>query len=115
MKNEAKVFKGTDGEELVYKDHFSNFDPQPRIFNSEQLNWKARLTLRLIERWGLLTAVQEGEDSQGRAKLNQESPKAIVDRAISIAEITVDRLHGMGWVERNPSYEDVYGMEEDKE
>lgn len=52
----------------------------------EQPDQVAHLATTLIERWGLVTGREDGEDSAGRQKLRRERPEEIVERAFDIAE-----------------------------
>lgn len=46
---------------------------------------EASFAMQLIERWGLVAAMPDGEDSSGRAKLRLPTTDELVNRAFDIA------------------------------
>lgn len=72
-------------------------DPQA-LGGGFQLEWRGRLALLLIEKWGMITGTRGMEDSQGRATLDLLPVREVVDRAVEMAEVCVARLEERGWV-----------------
>lgn len=72
------------------------------IFQTEAPEWEARLACQLIERWGMVMAKPDGEDSAGRQKLAPLSPREIVEHACDVASLAVAEFRLRGWVTEVP-------------
>ena len=69
---------------------------------------KSEMAMRIVERWAMVCAEPDGEDSAGRAKLRLLSPELVVDRALAVSDLLVDRLADNGWITKpEMSLEDV--------
>jgi len=68
------------------------------IRETEHLEIEGRIAVALVERWGMVVAVEGGEDSAGRAKLKAATPKEVVDRAVETAELFMAKVRALGWV-----------------
>jgi len=77
-----KSYKGT--EIVVY---------QQRAFDAE-----AELAAQMIERWGMSAAIEDGEDSAGRAKIRLLTPEELVQRACETAEQAMEEFNKRGWI-----------------
>lgn len=75
-------------------------------------NAKAKLAMDLVERWGMVAAKEDGEDSAGRQKLRLSSPAELVDRAIDVADLLIERFRIHGWMTENP-LERMYFLDDD--
>lgn len=67
----------------------------------------AELAVRMIERWGQVAAIDDGEDSAGRAKLRLATPEELVTRAFEVAELYVYHAAHRGHVIEGVSKEDL--------
>ena len=56
----------------------------------------------MIERWGMVAACPDGEDSSGRSKLRLATPEELVDRAYAVAALLVERGELDGLIEPSP-------------
>jgi hypothetical protein len=56
------------------------------VFKTETVDQVGALAYGFLERWGLVAAVEDGEDSAGRQKLRLPTPSEVVTRAFDIAE-----------------------------
>lgn len=70
----------------------------PVIHGTKALQGTARLAATLIERWGLVAAEVEGEDSAGRAKIRRLTPDELVRDACNTAEAAWDEFEKRGWL-----------------
>lgn len=57
-----------------------------QLHNNHALEFRARLALVLVEKWGTVAAHTDGEDTVGRWKLELQSPTDLVARCFAIAE-----------------------------
>ncbi len=80
-----------------------------RMFSheTEVPNREAIFTMLLIERWGMVTAKSDGEDSAGRAKLTIKPVEECVDRAIEMAEMAFKKMRDKGWLVECGSIEEI--------
>lgn len=90
-------------------EHFRNNLKHVVIHAREYPNAKARLAIVLIEKWGLVAAAPDGEDSAGRAKLRKLSAAELVEEAIATASIAINAFRERGWMLEVP------GLEEEKD
>ena len=74
----------------------------PSYLYAETPGQEARFTLELIERWGMVAAEQDGEDSSGRAKLRLMTPDELAERAIATTATVFGRLRALGWITQMP-------------
>lgn len=64
---------------------------------------RARLAMALIEKWALVAAIPDGEDSSGRAKCRLSTAQETVDRAVEMAGLAVSAFKERGWLVESPS------------
>lgn len=81
--------------------------PTWTIFRRETLNPEAEFAYHLLERWGMVTGVPDGEDRAGRQRIRMMTPVEMVDRATSTAAIFWEHINRMGWVQEIPSPEEA--------
>jgi hypothetical protein len=53
----------------------------------KQLDPIGMLAASMVERWGMVAAVDNGEDSAGRAQLRLAEPEELVERALDCAQL----------------------------
>ena len=58
---------------------------------------EARIAEALIERWGIVAARSDGEDSAGRQKLALLTPQELVERACETAALACAEFDRRGW------------------
>ena len=67
-------------------------------FNSEVPDARGGMAYKLIERWGMVAAIPDGEDSAGRSRLRLLTPEEMVDRAFKATELFWNEAHKRGMV-----------------
>jgi len=82
------------------------------VHTDEILTERARFAFSLIEKWGLVAAMPDGEDSSGRAKLRLPSSQELVTRSCEISELVFDECERRGWVIKGPSAEEMRRFED---
>lgn len=90
---------------LITEDFGRNATKKIMVHDTEIMDNKARIALALIERWGMVTGTINGEDTAGRSKIVDLTPQEVVDRACSIADITVETFRARGWFVAAPGPE----------
>ena len=67
----------------------------------------ADMAREFAERWGMVAAIDDGEDSSGRHKLRLATADEVVNRANAIAEKLWDSWAEKGWIHDVPSLEEL--------
>lgn len=69
---------------------------------TQYLEFKGRMAVSLIERWGLVAGKPFGEDSAGRSQVVPMDPAEIVNRACNTAEQAIEEFKRRGWFHEVP-------------
>jgi len=59
------------------------------VHQTELLEDEAKLAMTMIEKWGMVMAIPDGEDSAGRQKLRIATPAELVKRAFETAALAM--------------------------
>lgn len=88
---------------------FKNYgSPAAWMLHKRQiLNTEADFAFHFIERWGMVGALPDGEDSAGRQKLRVATPEELVVRATEMAATLWAEFEKRGWIEEVPSIEEA--------
>ena len=81
--------------------------PKVIMHDTELPGFEARLAISLVERWGMVSAVDAGEDSSGRSKGRLLTPREVVNRACETAEVMVAEIRSRNWFAILPSYPEM--------
>jgi len=73
-----------------------------RITASEMSLREADLARAFIERWAMVVAVPDGEDSAGRQKLRMLTTDELVAKACDVAETFSREIERRGWLVELP-------------
>jgi hypothetical protein len=71
---------------------------QAYIHQSKKVFSVGALAMQLTERWGMVTAVPDGEDSAGRQKHKLLTPRELALRACDCAAELFKEIESRGWV-----------------
>lgn len=77
------------------------------LYVTKALDREAEFALALVERWGLVAGVPEGEDSAGRAQLRLLTPAEVVARAFDCAKLAYAEAEKRGLVIDLPDLNEV--------
>ena len=66
--------------------HYKKIDLEPVIYRTTALSLTAEIALRILEKFAIVTAEPDGEDSVGRQKSKLMDPQHVVDRSFELAE-----------------------------
>lgn len=80
--------------------HVGYGDPQTRILIHQRLQPDPRATfaMALLERWGMVTASPDGEDSAGRQKIRSRDADETVKLACEISDRAFAAFADRGWL-----------------
>ena len=68
------------------------------VIRTQTVTQCAGFAITLLEKWGLVAALPDGEDSAGRQKLALHAPKELVERACQIAECAFAEFAKRDWL-----------------
>lgn len=86
--------------------------PAMDIQQAQVPNWPAQMATVMAEKWGMVAAMPDGEDTAGRAKLAPASPAQVVERACTTAELLCAEFERRGWLIDLPSPEEQQAIYE---
>lgn len=86
-------------------DRFSDSPAHATAYRQVVTDQQAGFAMALLEKWGLVTAEDGGEDTAGRAKLRKLTPKEVVGYAFDVAHYTYEEIARRGWIVEFPDYE----------
>lgn len=84
---------------------FRSFDW--KIQHAQVPNTEARMAIAFVERWAMVAAEPDGEDSSGRQKLRRMTPDEIVNHACQTATLLWAQFERFGWLTDIPSPEEA--------
>jgi len=91
-------------------------EPVKIIMHERQMpDPRARFAMACIERWGMVCAMPDGEDSGGRQKLRPATVSEITEHACACAEAAYDQFQKRGWFIAVPSYQELVDSVKDQE
>lgn len=98
----------------------SHYDPSGlpvKMVGHERFShdWRARFATVCIERWGMIVAQPDGEDSTGRQKMRMTTPAEIVERACDCADAADLAFRKRGWALTLPSLQEITDAVKDAE
>ena len=90
--------------EIVFwtEDYLRNRQKELKSIIIEYPTTKARMAAALLEKWGMVACLPDGEDSAGRQKLRLMTPHELVERATDVAEIAFTAFNHFNWIEQVP-------------
>lgn len=97
----------------VVEDYGRNSAKKCILHDTELANNQARLATILIEKWGMVLAESDGEDSSGRAKLRTAAPAEVVERACKTAELAIEAFRARGWIIDGPDISELLRKTDD--
>jgi len=100
-------------KQIVIGDRFSTFTQHVGIHETELLEAEAEYALKLAGEWGLVLAVDDGEDSAGRSKRRSATPAEVVTRAFDVAKLAFDEARKRQLVITMPDASELVGAAND--
>ena len=82
-------------------------EPHCLINENEHPELEAKMAISFIEKWGMISGMDDGEDSSGRQKIRMATPEEVVERAFQIAKLTMDTARGKGLIHKGPTFEEL--------
>lgn len=66
------------------------------VHETELFEQEAVIAGQMLERWGMVSAIEDGEDSAGRQKLRLATPDELVARAFACAKLFMQKARDGG-------------------
>lgn len=64
-----------------------------------KLTFQGTVAAALVEKWGMVASVMDGEDSAGRAKPRLQTPDELCDRACDVAYALTETFRLLNWIQ----------------
>jgi hypothetical protein len=90
-----------------YREGYPNSLPRVLHHITESPTSEARFAMAILERWAMVSAREDGEDSSGRQKLRLLPVEEVVNRACDIAETAYGVFRARDWMLTVPTIEDI--------
>ena len=81
--------------------------PNAEVLHHEVLDMRARLAASFIERWGMVAAEPDGEDSAGRQQMKLMDPADLVWRACSVVDSLYIEFKDRNWIIELPTFAEM--------
>ena len=95
-------------EYKIAKNRYSSEqDPHIQFHNTDTLTPRAEFVKELIARWGMVAALDGGEDSSGRHKLNLMPPADVVNRAMEMSDLMYKAFNDNDLIVKLPSLSEM--------
>lgn len=78
-----------------------------KMYRTEMPSFEAELAFILLEKWGPVCAMPDGEDSAGRAKVRGMTPAETVQHAFDIASEAMRTAHARGLMVAIPDLNEI--------
>lgn len=98
-----------------YFDKHKNGEAEVLVWETMHLELPAKMAAMFIERWGMVSGIQDGEDSAGRAKLRLATTDEVVGRACDMAALAMQEFEKRDWLTQAPSIDEAKEMLQDRE
>ena len=79
-------------------------EPHCLINENEHPELEAKMAISFIEKWGMISGMDDGEDSSGRQKIRMATPEEVVERAFQIAKLTMDKARKDRLIHNAPTF-----------
>ncbi len=95
----------TDFLEIGYA---GQFRPRGLILHNRKIpDARAVFAMQVIERWGMVAAIEDGEDSAGRQKLRLATISELVERAVQVSAAAFELFESRAWIVDTPDFATV--------
>lgn len=102
-------------EVRIAKSKYHSEAGMPHVFqhDTDHLNTKARIAIEMLQRWGMVAAEPDGEDSAGRAKLMLQPVNELVLRAVETVDVAFAAFEEKDWIIKLPSLNELQKMKDE--
>lgn len=109
-----KPICGTDHLDIIAK--HERFGDAGVILHSRVVtDVRAQFAMACIEKWAMVAAEPDGEDSGGRLKVRRMTPSELVEHACQCSETAFKAFADRGWSTPMPPLADIVGAVQDEE
>lgn len=82
-------------------------EKQVRIFHTEMPNAVAQFAMQLMEKFGTVAAIPDGEDTGGRQRCRLQTPEELVTRSFEISEFAFAQARSRGHMVQVPDLNEI--------
>lgn len=96
-RNRKELILGTtDAMEVVYV--YDEYEEKENVKQKIMGDMRFLIAADLITKWGMVAAVEDGEDSSGRSKLRLATEIEVVERAVKCTNLLLRAADEAGWL-----------------
>lgn len=111
MSSSRQLHDGFIYKRAKYGEGLDRAYPHPRFLPDP----RASFAMQIIERWALVAAEADGEDSAGRAKPRRLDPAEVVRIACEISDGAYAEFERREWLVEVPTYEEIQERAKEQE
>ncbi len=71
---------------------------EPVLYSKFFLGMEAKIAIEMVQRWGMIAGVNDGEDSAGRSKVRIMTIEELVQRACDSAQRLTEEFEKREWL-----------------
>ena len=75
---------------------------EPVLYNKLLFGMEAKIAIEMVQRWGVIAAMDDGEDSAGRHRVRLMTTEELVQRACDSAQKLTEEFEKREWVLKLP-------------
>lgn len=87
-----------DRKFIQFKFAYDGYLPKAKFI----ISGPGQLAVEMIQKWGMVAAVDGGEDSAGRARVRLATPAELIERACTVTELLWEESRKREWLEAIP-------------
>lgn len=115
-KHKTKTWKINRYHEVVAsRDRYGTGDPKASVGLTTVTSPEGQFFLKCIERWALVAAEVDGEDTAGRQRLRRMTPSELIFHAHRCTELAFEQMDRCGWLCPMPDHETIQAAVEENE
>lgn len=81
---------------------YERYSSRCSAHETAMLDLRGRIAVSFAEHYGMVAAVEDGEDSAGRHKLRLQTPSEVVNRSLEVAKLLTEGMDALGWLHAVP-------------
>jgi hypothetical protein len=82
-------------------------DKEVAMFLKQTVTEEGKMVFALLEKWGMVAAMDDGEDSTGRHKVRLASVEEVVGRAFAVTRLFMLKAEEFGYIMKLPDLNEI--------
>ncbi len=93
-----RLLGSTDYLETWSRGKYSNDEKEIVLHQRRMVDQRASFAMQLMERWGMVAATPDGDDSSGRQKMRHLDPDEVARFACETSQFAFAEFEKRGWI-----------------